>query len=186
MNKIVLILVIFFLTLTSYGKERVEYDIKKLEKRDKIVYIIGEDEPYTGIFINKNYAGPLTETKYKNGLLHGETKEYHDNGRLAKLDMYKEGHLHGEIKKYYKNGRLEELITYKDGKREGAMKCYYTNGALKIDSLYKNGRVDGLQKIYYKTGELWSETKYKNGELIVETRWYNKDGTQIGVSTKKK
>ena len=60
MKKIILILIMFLLTLTSHSKERIE-DMSKFEVRYGKVYVIGEDEPYTGTFIGKYENGNLRE-----------------------------------------------------------------------------------------------------------------------------
>lgn len=65
MKKIILILIMFLLTLTSYGKERIE-DVSKQEERDGKIYVIGEKKPYIGTFIVKNQSGKLEyEIKFK-------------------------------------------------------------------------------------------------------------------------
>lgn len=64
-EKIILILIMFLLTLTSYRKERIE-DVSKQEERDGKIYVIGEKKPYTGTFIVKNQSGKLEyEIKFK-------------------------------------------------------------------------------------------------------------------------
>jgi antitoxin component YwqK of YwqJK toxin-antitoxin module len=152
MKKIVLILIMFLLTLTGCGKERIE-DISKLELRDKKIYVIGEDKPYTGTFVKKFKNGNLgKEENYKNGLRHGKQETYHINGQLALLD------------------------TYKNGKLNGVHKSYYENGNLRTEGMYKDGKEDGISRMYYENGQLWRESKDKNGVQIAPTKWYDKNG----------
>ena len=152
MKKNVLILIMFLLTLTSCGKERIEDNSKREIKNDKI-YVIGENKPYTGAFIKK-----------------------YENGDLAKINRFKNGILHGKQETYYKNGQLALIDTYKNGQLDGAHKSYYENGNLKTEGMYKDGREDGISRMYYENGQLWRELKYKNGEKIAPTKWYDENG----------
>ena len=152
MKKNVLILIMFLLTLTSFGKERIEDNSKREKKNDKI-YVIGENKPYTGAFIKK-----------------------YENGDLAKINRFKNGILHGKQETYYKNGQLALLNTYKDGKKNGIQKGFYENGNLKTEATYKNGKYNGTTRIYYENGQLWSESKDKNGVEVAPTKWYDENG----------
>ncbi|MFV0578278.1 MAG: toxin-antitoxin system YwqK family antitoxin [Fusobacterium ulcerans] len=112
MKKIVLILVILLLALTSCGKERVEDNSKK-ELRNKIIYMTGEKKAYTEIFIEKNKNGnKLIERKYKNGVIQ-------------------------ESKLYYENNNLWSKVSYKDGKAI-SMKFYNIKGELISPNKIKN------------------------------------------------
>ena len=152
MKKILLILIMFLLTLTSCGKERIE-DMSKLELRDGKIYVIGENKPYTGTFTEK-----------------------YENGNLGKKKNYKNGLRHGKQETYYRNGQLALLNTYKNGQLDGLHKSYYENSNLKTEATYKNGKDDGLTRIYYENGQLWRELKYKNGVQIAPTKWYDENG----------
>ena len=152
MKKIVLILIMFLLTLTSCGKERIE-DKSKLEARDGIIYVIGENKPYTGTFIDK----------YKNGNLYEKIR-------------YKDGKVHGKHEVYYKNGQLESIRFPKNGKNDGEFKNYYENGNLRTEGMYKDGKNDGVSRMYYENGQLWRESKYKNGVQVAPTKWYDENG----------
>ncbi len=66
--------------------------MSKLELRDKKIYVIGENKPYTGTFVKKFENGNLREEKnYKNGLRHGKQEIYDRSGQLLLLDTYKNG-----------------------------------------------------------------------------------------------
>ena len=152
MKKIILILIMFLLTLTSCGKERIEDNSKREIKNDKI-YVIGEDKPYTGTFIEK-----------------------YENGNLGKKTEFKNGVVHGKEETYDKNGQLLLLNTYKNGQKNGSHKSYYENGNLRTEATYKNGQNDGVSRMYYENGQLWRESKYKNGEKVAPTKWYDENG----------
>lgn len=152
MKKIVLILIMFLLTLTGCGKERIE-DMSKLEVRDGIIYIVGETKPYTGTFIEK-----------------------YENGDTREIINFKNGKVHGKHEVYYKNGQLASIRFPKNGKNDGEYKTYYENGYLKTEATYINGKKDGTTRIYYENGQLWRELKYKNGVQVAPTKWYDENG----------
>ncbi len=136
MKKIVLILVIFLFMSISYSEERIE-DISKLEKKDEIIYVINENEPYSGLFIKIYKNGNIQrEEKYINGII-CEVKSYYKNGQLSLIDTYQNGKVHGECRMYYKNGQLALIGEYKNGQAEGIHKSYYENGNSRGDINYK-------------------------------------------------
>jgi len=150
MKKIVLILVMLFFILSSYGKERIE-DMSKRESKDDKVYVIGEDKPYTGTFIIKDENSNIKmETKFKDGIFQ-ESKGYFNNGQISFMDIYNE-------------------------KREGIHKIYYKNGNLKLEGMSKNGRNEGEHKVYYESGNLWQIITYKNGETMYPIKYYDENG----------
>lgn len=141
MKKIILILIMFLLILTTYSKERIE-DKGKLEVRDKIVYVVGEDKPYTGTFIEKNkFGSKFREMKYEKGVIQ-------------------------ESKIYFKSGKIASILVFENGKPHGIYKNYHSNGRLKEETSYKNGKKDGFHRMYDEKENLWLELKYKNGVKI--------------------
>ncbi len=152
MKKIILILVVFLLTLTGCVEERIE-DMSKLELRDKKIYVIGENKPYTGTFIEK----------YK-------------NGNLWARATFKNGVAHGKKEIYYKEGQLAALTTYKEGKKDGLERVYDKNGNLQVEAMHKNGKLNGALRVYYENGQLWGESKYRNGVQRAPTEWYDENG----------
>ena len=88
-----------------------EVDISKMEERNGIVYVIGEDKPFTGKFIEKYNDGQIKiEINYKNGTKHGKEKNYHPNGKIFKEQEWKDGNLNGKIKSWDENGNYNKQI----------------------------------------------------------------------------
>ena len=82
-NLLCLYIIILFLLFTGCFQENVES--LQLEKRDRIVYRIGEKKPFSGVIKNYYSNGKLkVEYSYKNGKLHGKYKEYFEDGKPAK------------------------------------------------------------------------------------------------------
>jgi len=107
----------------------------------------------------------------------GERKEsFHDNGKLKTQGTIKDGLPHGEWKQYYENGQLEWQGKYVNGEMEGEWKFYHDNGQLEEERKYVNGEEEGEWKRYYDNGQLEEEGKYVNGEEEGEWKYYLKDG----------
>ena len=84
-----------------------EVDISKMEERNGIIYVIGEDKPFTGKFVEKYNNGLIEmETTYRNGIKHGKEKNYHPNGKIFKEQDWKNGNLTGETKNWDENGNI--------------------------------------------------------------------------------
>lgn len=87
----------------------------------------------TGRWVVFNYGtkGDFVETgTYKNGKREGAWKvRIGDKTHLA--GAYKNGVPHGLSKQYYENGQVKYETTYNNGLEEGTFKSYYPNGQLK-------------------------------------------------------
>jgi len=107
----------------------------------------------------------------------GERKEsFHDNGKLKTQGTIKDGLPHGEWKQYYENGQLEWQGQYVNGIMDGEWKSYHDNGQLSYARKYVNGEMEGEWKHYYDNGQLEMEGKYANGKEEGEWKYYLKDG----------
>ena len=167
MKRIILILVML-LTIVIYGKERVE-DILRLEERNGVIYVIGEEKPYDGVSIEKYEENKLHIISDKNG----ENKSYYKGGKLRKEIIYRNGIKEGIEKIYYPNGQVNEVTAYKKGKKDGERKGYYPDGKLWYEAFYINDKEEGIEKTYYKNGNLWLEIPYKSSKIVgVEKRYY--------------
>lgn len=124
------------------------------------------------IFIND--MGKSVETFYESGhiawreqfnaegLIEGERKEWHPNGKLAKQLNFTNGIAHGDREKWYANGQLEEKIPFENGKEQGTAYWYHDNGQLALEIYLEKGLREGLFKSYYQSGVLSGEGQYKN------------------------
>ncbi|NNG01918.1 MAG: hypothetical protein HKM93_21200 [Desulfobacteraceae bacterium] len=89
-----------------------------------VVYKIGATHPFTGVVAGKGYVDwwpykCLFERTYKNGILHGTSRYWYENGQLASVEPYKNGKLNGPLIQYYENGNKKLMIDYVDGLRGG-------------------------------------------------------------------
>ena len=98
MNKKLLSLFVLFVFFVSVNmktltKERVELKFR-LQRRDGIIYIMNEEEPYTGVLV-----------------------DYYKNGQIKIKGNYKAGKPDGEFVSYYENGEIKLKEYYKYDKR---------------------------------------------------------------------
>ena len=87
---------------------------EKTYGNDKLVYVKGENKPFTGKFAL--FLGEIIESseEYQNGKLHGEKIWYSDDGKVVMSENYNNDKLDGEQKAYYANGQVKSIIRYLD------------------------------------------------------------------------
>ena len=105
----------------------------------------------------------INECEYKNGLEHGNEKEYYKSGKLKFEAKYLEGEKI-QIKKYYENGNIQLEIKYKKDSDKGKGKEFYENGKIKYEGEYCYESRYGEGKEYNDEGKLIFVGYYKNGE----------------------
>ena len=177
-NFIICTFIIFLLASFTVFAER-EVDLEKLEYDDKskLVYLEGENEPFTGIA--KDYYKDKSlkiEFPYKNGKMEGRGKEYYPSGKFKSDAFFVDGLLQGKSIGYYENGNLEYEENYKDGELDGLIKYYFESGKIKAEINYKDGELDGPAKEYYENGQVFIQENYKNGELDGESLNFDENG----------
>ena len=130
---------------------------EKTYGNDKLVYVKGENKPFTGKFAL--FLGEIIESseEYQNGKLHGEKIWYSDDGKVVMSENYNNDKLDGEQKAYYANGQVKSIIRYKNNKIVG-LETYNQNGK----TLHKEDLSDG-------TG-VW-KTFWDNGKVMEDKRW---------------
>lgn len=116
------------------------------------------------------------ETFYKNGLVVGTAKSWHENGQLSSESNFKDGIFDGLVRYWHENGQLDFEGNYKDGKEVGLHSGWYKNGQLWFEGNYKDGNRDGLHKSWYENGQLESEENYKDGRREGIWKFYNEEG----------
>ena len=88
------------------------------------IYEVGADEPYTGIVKGKTAEGkssePWTYEKvYQDGILNGDCRFWHANGKLASIEPYRNGRINGIMTRYAENGKILYRVHLVDGMRGG-------------------------------------------------------------------
>lgn len=80
----------------------------------------------------------LTESQIKDGKLHGEAKEYHENGFCKRLTFHHMGVLHGSETCYGMTGKIHRTGTYYMGKKHGEFKYYNSFGNVTHIEVYNH------------------------------------------------
>jgi antitoxin component YwqK of YwqJK toxin-antitoxin module len=112
---------------------------------------------------------PKTIAYCNKGTLHGEKREFNENGEPLLIEEYVNGRLHGKSSSY-KNGILSVVIHYLDGLKNGPEIHYFDNGQdISQEIPWENDRKHGLCK-YFIDGEAQIEYFY-NGIAVNEDRW---------------
>lgn len=169
-----------------------------------VVYGIKGNVKYQGCYLNGKKDGTWREyndvsgimtsmDEYKEGIKHGASLQFGNNGmittdetylndkltgtrtlmnnyaRIRCTENYLEGILNGYRKLFYDNGKVQEEGNWADGQRNGSAKWYYENGKLKLEYNYLNGKIDGQFSNYDDAGNLKQKGFYKNN--IEEGEW---------------
>lgn len=153
-------------------------------------------------YIVKNY--PNGQKKYEGYFQNGkpvkELKRYHENGKLASVQVFDSKGGGSSIEIFSGEGKLIGKGRYVDGKRSGEwlfysdsvviMREFYVNGEQQGEATgydlngnitdrmyYRNGLRDSVRYQYFANGMLMARMYYKDGELEGEYNSYVYDGT---------
>lgn len=141
--KLFLAVILAFTALTASAQDRKFLDKNLQEVTDTSEAKYYEEVAFSGsgadaVKTNKTYtlAGQLIKEESfneKTKFIDGASKEWFEDGKIAKTSHYINGSLEGEFRSYYKTGELRRIDTYKDGKliqgkcltKAGADTTYY-------------------------------------------------------------
>jgi antitoxin component YwqK of YwqJK toxin-antitoxin module len=157
-----------FPSLCTYEECEYRYD-----KRYGICKFITEYEKEINI---------VSESNYKNDMLHGEDKHYYNDGSIKSICTYIEDKLDGDYKKWWPNGNLKEQCVYVKGKKEGEYKRWNESGNLIYTCNYKNGLrqgkcrewdINGLVKEYNYKDDIFhgKYEEWNNGIKLLECNY---------------
>lgn len=124
-------------------KSKETYKGGKLEGQRVIYY-----EPVDGRYVVARYE------YYKNNVLDGTFKEYHQNTKLKAEGTYVDGNLNGEIKYYFTSGKIERLERYKFAVKHGWWIFFNENGTQAGTKLFWEGRALKGAELEEKKAEL--------------------------------
>ena len=115
-------------------------------------------------------------TTYKNGIKHGVSRYWTDEGHFLYLEEYFDNGVLNGVRKVWRDAdsnNLRYLENYKNGKRHGKRFTWNWDGILISEYNYKDDELDGVQSSWYNNGQLQSESIYKEGESISSKNWYD-------------
>ena len=156
---------------------------EKTYGNDKLVYVKGENKPFTGKFAL--FLGEIIESseEYQDGKLHGEKIWYSDDGKVVMSENYNNDKLDGEQKAYYANGQVKSIINYKNNKIVG-LEAYNQNGKTLHKEDLSNGT--GVWKAFWDNGKVMEEGRYRNWVKDGTWKRYQEDGTVDSITVYEK
>lgn len=201
MRKILSIAITLFLVSLSAYSQIANYD--QIERRQKLAYLKGSTEPYTGKAKGLYKSGAIKmEITFVNGYKEGIYSSWYESGSKESIKFYKENKLEGGVITWYENGKLERKVAFKQDKKHGVFLTYHENGQKKSEGEYVNGKQvglhtgwyangnkesegsfiddnpDGIHTEWYESGIKSKETVYKNGEEV-SSKFWNEKGKQL-------
>lgn len=121
------------------------------------------DRKKSGIWEYRKENKIVTTEEYTEDKLNGIARKYLDDGTLLEIKNWKEGVLVGECKLFHNNGKLRIQVLFLNGKLNGPMKSFDYNGVMLVEGNYKNNLREGLWTYYTKEGKLNKKLKYHLG-----------------------
>jgi hypothetical protein len=113
-----------------------------------------------------NYANgkPWTEVGYKNGQVHGVSKEWFENGVLASEMPVKNGLVHGLVKYWNPEGNLIGSFRMKNG--TGIMKTWHPNGQIRGEVATVRGQMLGQFRAWDTDGTRLPDHFFLQGGIV--------------------
>tara|TARA_Y100000817_G_C16771956_1_gene506515 strand:+ start:353 stop:859 length:507 start_codon:yes stop_codon:yes gene_type:complete len=138
------LLTIFCILILSACSNEVPYG--KLVLREGIYYEVNSRTPFTGIAYDDFSSNPnmgYGETKFKNGLKHGDQTSYFPNGQLAMKKTWHNGCHVGALTYWYENGQKSAVYRNDDKcNRHGLTQQWDMDGNITEETCYiRNDRL---------------------------------------------
>lgn len=96
-----------------------------------------------------------SEHHFHNGLPHGLTREWHENGELASETPFTDGRIDGTVRQWNASGKLLGECTLNNG--TGVYRKWHQNGQLESELAFVDGAVSGRQVVMAEDGEKLAE-----------------------------
>lgn len=155
-------------SVLSFSEER-KVQVEQVFKNANtgIVYVQGEETPYTGL-IEVKFPNGKTQalTSYRNGVVHGKGITYHPNGKVWSKENYKNGVEDGVNIIYYENGNIEYEKNVSNNGRTVYEKHYFSSGKLDFEATYQDVKLNGVVKKYGENGQVVQQGTFKNGVQV--------------------
>ena len=103
------------------------------------------------------------------GNLHGAYRVRHRNGRLAEELRYRDGLMHGVSRDWDENGRLLGSFTMVNG--SGLQQYRHNNGRLKMEISSRNGKFHGRCRDWLRDGTLIRENYLINNQNVTRAAY---------------
>ncbi len=105
----------------------------------------------------------IGEERYKNGVLHGISRDFYPSGKILEERQFNNGVEEGVCRKYFPNGRKQVVVNIKNDKMHGNSLSFFKSGRIETMGQYSNGLKNGKWTIYEEDGTVKQIITYKNG-----------------------
>lgn len=171
-------LIIVFITILFISKGNSQaISMHYLVERQGIYYKVNSEMPFSGVaFSEYSNTQKEEENTFRNGVRHGKSLKWFNNGQIKFTGTYDSGYLEGKVMTYYENGQLEFEGNYKTGVKQGTCKEWYENGQIKFEGNYNVNFLTGFCKKWYENGSLESEGTYLMNKYDGNVTEYYRNG----------
>ena len=185
MKKIILGVFLLMSALSFAAERKVQVEQVFKNANTGIVYVQGEETPYTGL-IEVKFPNGKTQalTSYRNGVVHGKPSgKVRTEENYKKLTSYRNGVVHGKGITYHPNGKVWSKENYKNGVEDGVNIIYYENGNIEYEKNVSNNGRTVYEKYYFSSGKLDFEATYQDGKLNGVVKKYGENGQVVQQGT---
>jgi len=116
------------------------------------------------------------EAYYKNGLLHGKSTTWFEDGTPMETDEFAHGKRNGILCLWCDCGYKYMEISYKDDIQHGKSLRFAWNGTVILEENFEQGVIDGKRTEYYEDGQLKADELYQNGLRTGVWKYYSPQG----------
>lgn len=119
-----------------------------------------------GIRFNVYNGLVKNQSTYKYGVLNGEHKSFHDNGKILITYFNVDGKIEGKWTQYNSDGSVHEEGNYEKGLKQGKFLIYaqekgMERGPVSNETYYKDGKPSGTWITYDRNGKKVYESRQK-------------------------
>ncbi len=110
----------------------------------------------------------IAKETFKNGVRHGISIIYFENGRHFQELNWQNDQKHGAWKQFYENGNIKVQGNYINNQKSGPFTTFYIGGLIDTKGNYINGSMEGFWEFYDEEGKLLTKIEYVNGRPVNE------------------
>lgn len=145
----------------------------KIEEREGLIYLIGDNDAFTGKITDTLYNKVLEYEVFK-GKKNGIFKLSGLNGKVEMVGKIVDNLNEGEWKYYFTNGQLESIGNFTKNLSEGKWTWYFENGSVREIGHFKSGKKDGYWTIFDEKGNVSRKIYFKDGQITLDQN-FDKD-----------
>ena len=168
-----IVFVFIFLTACASHEKPVMYNAAEVNVITKGGITTINGLPVTGVIYSLDEGqDTLYTASYRNGKLHGWSREFYAENKLKSLRYYVDGWKNGIHKGWFENGKQQFVYSFRDDMFHGNQLEWLSSGMMYSDLNYEDGQEAGSQRVWYPNG------KIKTNYIIQNNRRYGLLGTK--------